>query len=105
MLRGLLVELSPHERSTLLRVANGDDRSGTHNPTDVKRLQLLALIEDEGPFIHMTALGKQRVEWLGVGNNLLGWPSLLVSEPLGGAGRGTCKEFSNEKSFGRGDSP
>ena len=65
MLRGLLVELSPHERSTLLRVANGDDRSGTHNPTDVKRLQLLALIEDEGPFIHMTALGKQRVEWLG----------------------------------------
>jgi hypothetical protein len=26
---------------------------------------LLALIEDEGPFIHMTALGKQRVEWLG----------------------------------------
>jgi hypothetical protein len=26
---------------------------------------LLALIEDEGPFIHMTALGKQWVEWLG----------------------------------------
>jgi hypothetical protein len=65
MLRGLLVELSPHERRTLLRIANGDDRSGTHNPADVKRLHLLGLIEDEGPFIHVTAVGKQRVEWLG----------------------------------------
>jgi hypothetical protein len=42
MLRGLLVELSPHERRTLLRIANGNDSSGTHNPADVKRLQLLA---------------------------------------------------------------
>jgi hypothetical protein len=61
----LLVELSPHERRTLLRIANGDARSGAHDPADVKRLQLLALIEDEGPFIHMTAFGKQRVELLG----------------------------------------
>ena len=60
------VELSVHERRTLLRIANGDDRSGTHDPVDVKRLQLLALIEDEGPFIHMTGLGKQRVERLAV---------------------------------------
>jgi hypothetical protein len=60
-----LIELSAHERRTLLRIANGNDRSGSHDPVDVKRLQLLALIEDEGPFIHMTALGKQRVEWLG----------------------------------------
>jgi hypothetical protein len=57
-----LVELSAHERRTLLRIANGNDRSGTHDPVDVKRLQLLALIKDEGPFIHMTALGKQKVE-------------------------------------------
>jgi len=64
MERSLLVELSPHERRTLLRIANGDARSGTHDPADVKRLQLLALIEDEGPFIHMTAFGKQRVERL-----------------------------------------
>ena len=56
-------ELSAHERRTLLRIAHGSDRSGTHDPADVKRLQLLALIEDEGPFIHMTALGK-RVERL-----------------------------------------
>jgi hypothetical protein len=27
---------------------------------------LLALIEDEGPFLHMTVLGKQRVEQLGI---------------------------------------
>ena len=65
MLRGLLVELSSQKRTTLLHIANGDDRSGTHNQAHVTRLQLLALIEDEGPFIHMTALGKQRVEWLG----------------------------------------
>jgi hypothetical protein len=65
MERSLVVELSPHERRTLLRIANGDARSGTHDPADVKRLQLLALIEDEGPFIYMTALGKHRVERLG----------------------------------------
>jgi len=65
MIPGPLIELSAHERRTLLRIANGNDRSGTHDPVDVKRLQLLSLIEDEGPFIHMTALGKQRVEWLG----------------------------------------
>jgi hypothetical protein len=59
------VELSAHERRTLLRIANGNDRSGTHEAADIKRLQLLALLEDKGPFIHMTALGKQRVERLG----------------------------------------
>jgi hypothetical protein len=36
-----------------------------HDPADVKRLQSLALIEDEGPFIHMTEFGKQSVERLG----------------------------------------
>jgi hypothetical protein len=65
MLHGLLVELSPHERRTLLRIANGNDRSGIHDPADVKRLQSLALIEDEGPFIHMTEFGKHSVERLG----------------------------------------
>jgi len=65
-LPGPLVELSVHEQRTLLRIANGDARSGTHDPSDVRRLQLLALIEDEGPFLRMTALGKQRVARLGV---------------------------------------
>ena len=59
------LELSAHERGTLRRIANGNDRSGTHDPADLKRLQLLALIEDEGPFIHITAFGKRRVERLG----------------------------------------
>jgi hypothetical protein len=66
MLPGPLVELSVHERRTLFRIANGDARSGTHDPADVRRLQLLTLIEDEGPFIHLTALGKQKVAQLGV---------------------------------------
>lgn len=66
MLLDPVVGLSVHERRTLFRIANGDDRSGIHDPTDVKRLQLLALIKDEGPFIHLTVLGKQRVERLAV---------------------------------------
>jgi|HubBroStandDraft_2_1064218.scaffolds.fasta_scaffold359465_1 hypothetical protein len=74
MLPSPLVELSAHERRTLFRIANGDARSGTHDPADVRRLQLLALIEDEGPFIHMTALGKQRVERLGFGKTLSDCP-------------------------------
>ena len=65
MLSDPSVELSAHERRTLLRIANGNDRSGTHEPADVKRLQLFALIEDEGPFIHITARGKQSVGLLG----------------------------------------
>ena len=50
MERGLLVELSPHERTTLLRIANGDSRGGTLHPSHIKRLVSLALIEDDGPF-------------------------------------------------------
>jgi hypothetical protein len=65
MERGLLFELNPQERTTLLRISNGDDRSGTHNPAHVARLELLALIEDKGPFIDLTALGKERAYWLG----------------------------------------
>lgn len=65
MERGLFVELNPQERNTLLRIANGDDRSGTHNPAHVARLEMLALIEDRGPFIDLTALGKKRGYWFG----------------------------------------
>jgi hypothetical protein len=64
MERGLLVELSPRERNTLLRIANGDSRGGTLHPGHIKRLVLLALIEDDGPFYQLTALGKQRAEGL-----------------------------------------
>ena len=62
MERGLLVELSPHERTTLLRIANGDSRGGTLHPGHIKRLVSLALIEDDGPFYKLTALGEQ--SWL-----------------------------------------
>jgi hypothetical protein len=62
MERGLLAELSPRERNTLLRIANGDDRSGTHNPAHVVQLQKLGLVDDQGPFIDVTALGKQRAK-------------------------------------------
>jgi hypothetical protein len=68
MERGLLVELSSHERTTLLRIANGDDSSGTLSQAHVTRLLSLALIEEQGPFVGLTALGKQRVEWLGAGS-------------------------------------
>jgi hypothetical protein len=64
MERGLLVELSPYERTTLLRIANGDSRGGTLHRGHIKRLVSLALIEDEGPFYKLTVLGEQRVEWL-----------------------------------------
>ena len=64
MERGLLAELSPRERNTLLRIANGDDRSGTLNPDHVKRLKLLELIDANGPFVDLTALGKRRLEGL-----------------------------------------
>jgi hypothetical protein len=68
MERGLLVELSSDERTTLLRIANGDDSSGTLSQAHVTRLLSLALIEEQGPFVGLTALGKQRVEWLGGGS-------------------------------------
>jgi hypothetical protein len=68
MERGLLVELSSDERTTLLRIANGDDSSDTLSQAHVTHLLSLALIEEQGPFVGLTALGKQRVEWLGGGS-------------------------------------
>jgi hypothetical protein len=61
---GLLAELSPHERNTLLRIANRDDRSGPYDPAYITRLQNLNLIDDGGPFVELTPLGKQRIELL-----------------------------------------
>ena len=46
MQRGLLAQLSPHERTTLRRIANGDDRSATLNSSHVTQLLSLALIEE-----------------------------------------------------------
>ena len=46
MKRGLLAQLSPHERTTLRRIANAGDRSGTLNSSHVTQLLSLALIEE-----------------------------------------------------------
>jgi hypothetical protein len=70
MLRGLLVELSSQKRTTLLHIANGDDRSDTHDQAHVTRLQLLALIEDKGPFIDLSAQARKGFTGWGVGNAL-----------------------------------
>ena len=67
---GLVVELSLHEQSTLLRIANGDSRGGTLPRGHIKRLVSLALIEDEGPFYSLTALGERWVQELRSGDRL-----------------------------------
>ena len=65
MKRGLLAQLSPRERTTLRRIANGDDRLGTLNSSHVTRLLSLALIEETAASVYcLTALGRQRVERL-----------------------------------------
>jgi len=64
MKRGLLAQLSPHERTTLRRIANGDDRSGTLNSSHVTQLLSLALIEEKASVYCLTALGRQRIERL-----------------------------------------
>jgi hypothetical protein len=64
MQRGLLAQLSPHERTTLRRIANGDDRSGTLNSSHVTQLLSLCLIEERVSVYCLTALGRQRIERL-----------------------------------------
>jgi hypothetical protein len=64
MKRGLLAQLSPHERTTLRRIANGDDRSGTINPSHLTQLLSLALIEEKASMYFLTALGRKRIERL-----------------------------------------
>ena len=64
MERGLLAQLSPHERTTLRRVANGDVRSGALNPFHVTQLLSLALIEEKASVYYLTVLGQQRIDQL-----------------------------------------
>jgi hypothetical protein len=64
MQRGLLAQLSPHERTTLRRIANGDDRSGTLNPSHLTQLLSLALIEEIASVYCLTVLGRKRIERL-----------------------------------------
>ena len=61
MERGLLVELSPHEETTLLRIANRDDGPNDLREHDLSRLRLLGLVEAKRKGFGLTTLGKQRL--------------------------------------------
>jgi len=64
MERGLLVELSPHERTALQRIAQGtvdtSDLQGRH----IVRLKALALIEETEQGVRLTELGARRLTML-----------------------------------------
>jgi hypothetical protein len=45
-IRGLLVELTAQERTTLLRIAHGHADRDTHDPLHVARLLSLQLVND-----------------------------------------------------------
>jgi hypothetical protein len=58
--RGLLAPLSPTEELTLRRVALGIALAKDLTPADVVRLRNLALVEDNGEHLRLTALGQRR---------------------------------------------
>ena len=64
MKRGLLSRLSPHERTTLRRIADGGVRSGALDPLHLGQLLSLALIEKKASVYCLTVLGQQRIERL-----------------------------------------
>ncbi len=57
-MRGMLALLSPHEETTLRRIAFGSE--GTLDPVHVRRLLKLGLIEWTGWRWQLTSLGRQR---------------------------------------------
>ena len=63
-MRGLLVELSPHEETALQRIARGmvdtSDLQGRH----IVRLKALALIEETEQGVRLTELGARRLTML-----------------------------------------
>jgi hypothetical protein len=56
-----LVELSPQEALTLIRIANVDVGADDIGETDVTRLQSLGLVEQRGVSFGLTLMGIQRV--------------------------------------------
>ena len=62
MARGLRAPLSPNEELTLRRVALGIALAKDLPVADVLRLRNLALIEDRGERLGLTALGKERYQ-------------------------------------------
>jgi hypothetical protein len=57
----LLVELSPQEALTLIRIANVDVGVDDIGETNVTRLQSLGLVEQRGVSFGLTLMGIQRV--------------------------------------------
>ena len=64
MARGLRAPLSPNEELTLRRVALGIVPAKDLPAADVRRLRNLALIEDRGERLGLTALGRERYDHL-----------------------------------------
>jgi hypothetical protein len=62
MARGLRAPLSPNEELTLRRVALGIALAKDLPAGDVLRLRNLALIEDRGERLGLTALGRERYQ-------------------------------------------
>lgn len=61
MEHSLLVELSPQEALTLIRIANVDVGVDDIGETNVTRLQSLGLVEQRGVSFGLTLMGIQRV--------------------------------------------
>ena len=60
MTRSLDAPLSPHEEAALRRVANGITKVKHLAPGHVRRLKHLALVEEDGRRLKLTAIGLQR---------------------------------------------
>jgi hypothetical protein len=65
MERGLLVELSPNEETALQRIAQGVMLTMDMQERHLLRLKQLALIEETGTDLKLTALGRCRLEMRG----------------------------------------
>ena len=61
MKHSLLVELSPQDALTLIRIANVDVGADDIGEANVTRLQSLGLVEQRGVSFGLTLMGIQRV--------------------------------------------
>ena len=58
------VELTPHEETSLLRIADGADAQDDVEEAAVSRLQSLALVEQRGMSFGLTFMGVRKVAQL-----------------------------------------
>ena len=72
MARSLDAPLSPHEETTLRRVANGITKIKHLAPGHVRRLKHLALVEDDDGRLKLTPFGRQRYAALPKTDSLAG---------------------------------